>query len=210
MLVTGQTAPSPIEPIGTLVPTGAVQGYLIDRATAEELDITSMADLTRSEVAAVFEHDGDGQADLYGCDLGWGCHRTINEHLAQHAWGGTVKQISGVYAELFDEVRERIGAGQPTLFYTWTPNWTITVLQPGVDVVWLEVPELPGEDPPRPVTCLEGCAAADPCQLGWEINDIRSVANTRFLDEHPSIRRLLEEIETPLDDHREGCHQVQQ
>ena len=200
ILVTGQTVPYPIEPVGTLVPSGAVQGYLVDRATAEEFDITSMADLTRPEVVAAFDQTGDGRADLYGCDVGWGCHRTITEHLDQHAWGDAVTQISGVYRDLFDEVRERIDAGEPTLFYTWTPNWTITALQPGVDVVWLEVPALPGEDPPRPVSGLAGCAAPDPCQLGWEVNDIRSVANTRFLDEHPPIRRLLEEVVIPLDD----------
>lgn len=200
VLVTGQTAPYAIEPVGMVVPGGAVQGYLIDRATAETMGITSMADLARPEVAAVFDHDGDGRADLYGCDTGWGCHRTITEHLAEHAWGDTVKQVSGVYRELFEEVRERIEGGQPTLFYTWTPNWTTTVLEPGVDVVWLEVPVLPGEEPPAPAAGLEGCAAPDPCQLGWEINDIRSVANTRFLEAHPPIRRLLEEVEIPLHD----------
>ena len=199
-LVTGQASPYPIEPVGTLVPTGAVQGYLIDRATAEELGITSMADLAQPEIAAVFDHDGDGRADLYGCDEGWGCHRTIADHLDQHEWGDRVKQLSGDYRELFEEVRERIAAGQPTLFYTWTPNWTVAVLEPGVDVVWLEVPAVPGEDLPQPVSGLEGCAAPGPCQLGWEVNDIRSVANTRFLAEHPPIRRLLEVVEFPLDD----------
>lgn len=199
-LVTGQTVPYPIEPVGTLVPAGAVQGYLIDRVTAEELDITSMADLARPEIAEAFDHDGDGRADLYGCDEGWGCHRTITEHLVQHGWSDAIKQVSGVYGELVEEVRDRIDAGHPTLFYTWTPNWTVAVLEPGVDVVWLEVPALPGEDPPRPVYDLEGCAAADPCQLGWEVNDIQAVANTRFLEEHPPIRRLLEVVKIPLDD----------
>lgn len=198
--VTGQRVPYPIEPVGTLVPAGAVQGYLIDRESAEELGITSMGDLARPEIAAMFDHDGDGRADLYGCDVGWGCHGTITEHLEQHAWGDTVEQVSGVYRDLLEEVRQRIDAGQPTLFYTWTPNWTVAVLEPGVDVVWLEVPALAGEDPPPSVSGLEGCAGPDPCQLGWEVNDIRSVANTGFLDAHPPIRRLLEVVEIPVDD----------
>jgi glycine betaine/proline transport system substrate-binding protein len=198
-LVTGQTVAQPVEPVGTLVPAGAVQGYLVDRETAEELDITSMADFERPEVAAAFDQDGDGLADLYGCDEGWGCHRTITEHLAQHRWGDSVAQVSGDYRELFAEVRERIDAGRPALYYTWTPNWTVAELEPGDEVVWLEVPALGGEEPP-PVDELEGCAASGPCHVGWEVNDIRAVANTRFLDEHPPIRRLLEVVELPLED----------
>ena len=199
-LVTGQRIAEPIEPVGAQVPDGAVQGYLVDKATAEELDITSMEDFTRPEVVDAFDHDGDGRADLYGCDEGWGCHREIVEHLDTFAWGGSVELVSGDYAELFAEVRERVEAGEPALYYTWTPNWTTAVLEPGTDVVWLEAPALPDETAPTAVEGLVGCAGDDPCDLGWAVNDIRAVANRDFLDANPPVRRLLEVVEIPLDD----------
>ena len=47
---------------------------------------------------------------------------------------------------------------------------------------------------------LEGCAAENPCELGWVVNDIRGVANPDFLADNPPARRLLEEIQIPLQD----------
>ena len=36
--------------------------------------------------------------------------------------------------------------------------------------------------------------------MGFDANDIRVVANSEFLDEHPDIRVLLEGVEIPLGD----------
>lgn len=54
---------------GEIIP-GVLQGYLIDRATAETHGITSLEDLRDPEVAALFDADGDGRADLTGCNPG--------------------------------------------------------------------------------------------------------------------------------------------
>lgn len=200
-LVTGQTISEPIEVVGTQVEAGALQGFLADRATAEELGITSMADLADPELAAAFDQDADGLADLLGCNDGWGCQLAIDEHLEQAGWGATVEQVSGDYAQLLAAAQERVAAGEPVLFYTWTPNWTLDVLVPGQDVVWLEAPPLPDEDAPTTVEGLEGCATGGgSCQLGWPVNDIRGVANAGFLEANPPVRRLLEQVRIPLDD----------
>ncbi len=198
--LTGQRYQEPIEPVGVQVGDGAVQGYLVDRATAEALDITSMEDLSRPEVRDAFDQDGDGRAEVYGCEDGWGCHLVIDAHLEQLSWGSQAEQIVGDYDALMADALERIAEGEPTLFYTWTPNWTTGVLVPGEDVVWLESPALPDQDRSTSVEGLPGCAAADPCQLGWVVNDIRAVANTDFLEENPPVRRLLEQVTIPLPD----------
>lgn len=199
-LFSGQPISEPIEPIGTQVAAGALQGYLIDKATADEMGITSMSDLADPDVAAVFDRDGDGLADLQGCNDGWGCNLVISDHLEELDWGPNVEQVVGQYGELIqDVVVPAVEAGEPILFYTWTPNWTIDVLVPGEDVVWLESPALEDDEGNAEVPGLEGCAN-DPCHLGWPVNDIRAVANTEFLDENPQVRRLLELVEIPLDD----------
>ncbi|MEX2550156.1 MAG: glycine betaine/L-proline ABC transporter substrate-binding protein ProX [Nitriliruptoraceae bacterium] len=198
-LVTGQQISEPIEPVGTQVPAGAIQGYLVDRETAEELDLTSMEDFTRPEVIEAFD-DGDGVVELLGCNDGWGCNLAIEDHIESLAWGESVEQVVGDYIELIAEAEQRIAAGEPTLFYTWTPNWTVDVLVPGEDVVWLESPALPDEDDPTSVEGLTGCAGSDPCDLGWVVNDIRAVANADILEDNPPVRRLLEAVEIPLAD----------
>ena len=200
-LFSGDQISEPIEPIGFEVRAGAIQGYLIDKATADANGITSMSDLADASIAALFDEDGDGQADLHGCNEGWGCHLKIDSHISELDWGPNVEQVFSNYNDLINDiVRPKVEAGEPVLFYTWTPNWTIDVLRPGEDVVWLESPALEEDAGLDSVSGLTGCAGDDPCDLGWPVNDIRAVANTEFLDENPPIRRLLEVVEIPLQD----------
>lgn len=198
-LVTGQTYERAITPIGTQVDNGALQGYLVDKQTADEYGITSMSDLADASIAQLFDDDGDGKADLVGCNEGWGCNLAITDHILELDWGGNVEQISGDYSDLMAGVETKIANGEPALFYTWTPNWTVDRLRVGTDVVWLESPSLPDTEGTTTVSGLAGCAS-DPCDLGWVVNDIRAVANSDFLDDNPAVKRLLEVVQIPLDD----------
>ena len=168
--VTGQEVDLPIEPVGWQVDDGATDGLMVDKATADSLGITSMDDVNAN--AGVFDNDGDGKADLFGCNVGWGCETAINGQIADESWGAGVEQISGVYNDLAQGVVAKVAAGEPALFYAWTPNWTNTVLVAGENAVWLQS----------------------------NVNDIRAVANTDFLDDNPDIRRLLEVVAIPLSD----------
>jgi glycine betaine/proline transport system substrate-binding protein len=200
-LFTGEQSRQPITPVGAEVRGGALQGYLVDRKTADELGLTSMSDLTDADVAATFDDDGDGRADLIGCNEGWGCNAAINEHLDALDWGANVEQIVGDYSDLVGDVAAKVDAGEPVLFYTWTPNWTVDVLVPGEDVVWLESPALPDDEGRTTAEGLDGCAtSADTCDLGWVVNDIRVVANDEFLGANPMAAALFEAVEIPLDD----------
>ena len=198
-LVTGQSVERPIEPVGYQVRSGALQGYMIDKATADAMGITTMSQLADASVAAVFDQDGDGRADLVGCNDGWGCQTVIDSHISELDWGANVEQVSGDYNSMVAEVRDRIAAGEPALFYAWTPNWTYEVLTPGEHVVWLESPALDDEEGATSVQGLRGCAS-DPCNLGWAVSSIRAVGNEDFLDDNDDIRRLLEVVSIPLAD----------
>lgn len=168
--VTGQAVELPIEPVGWQVDDGATDGLMIDKASADAYGITSMDGVARN--AGVFDTDGDGKANLIGCNVGWGCESAINDQIADESWGAGVEQISGNYNDLVQGVVDNVLAGQPALFYAWTPNWTNTVLVAGDNAVWLQS----------------------------NINDIRAVANTDFLDDNPDVRRLLEVVAIPLSD----------
>ncbi|WP_419925518.1 glycine betaine/L-proline ABC transporter substrate-binding protein ProX [Candidatus Poriferisocius sp.] len=197
--VTGQSVDLPIEPVGFQVRSGALQGYMIDKATADARGITSMSQLADASVARIFDQDGDGLADLIGCNDGWGCQNVIDSHIGELGWGPNVEQISGDYNSLVAGVRDRVASGEPVLFYAWTPNWTYQVLTPGTDVVWLESPALDDEEASTEVQGLRGCAS-DPCNLGWAVSSIRAVGNEDFLDDNSDIRRLLEVVSIPLSD----------
>ena len=195
----------PVERVGTQVDDGALQGYFVDAATAEAHGLTNLGDLADPTIAALFDRDGDGRADLIGCNIGWSCTATIDHHLEAYGLSGEVEHVQGDYSPLITETIDRYNAGQPVLFYTWTPNWTVGELVPGRDVVWLETP-FPSLPPDQAAALdrtsipgIPGCAN-DPCQTGWPPNDILVVANSDFLADNPSIRRLLEQVVIPLDD----------
>lgn len=168
--VTGQTFDLPIEPVGWQVAGGAVDGLMIDKATADSNGITSMSGVAAN--AGLFDRDGDGKADLLGCNVGWGCESVINDQIAEESWGANVEQISGNYDELAESILARVDSGEPVLFYAWTPNWTNTAVVAGENAVWLQS----------------------------AVNHIRAVGNTNFLDSNPDIRRLLEVVAIPLSD----------
>lgn len=168
--VTGQTVELPIAPVGWQVAQGATDGLMIDKATADSYGITSMDGVATN--AGLFDGDGDGKADLFGCNVGWGCETAINEQIADESWGSRVEQISGTYDDLAMGVVAKVEAGEPALFYAWTPNWTNTVLVAGENAVWLQS----------------------------AVNDIRAVANTDFLADNPDIARLLDVVAIPLSD----------
>lgn len=194
-----------VEPVGFEVRDGALQGYMVDKRTADALGVTHLGDLKNPDVAAVFDRDGDGRADLIGCNAGWGCECVVEHHLDAYGLRATVEHVQGDYSPLMDETIDRYSRGEPVLFYTWTPNWTVGKLVPGKDVVWIQVPfpSLPENQAPLEArTVIEkvpGCVA-DPCAMGFPPNDIRGVAGVQFLDAHPDIRRLLECVQIPLAD----------
>ena len=182
-------------PVGFQVEAGALQGYLVDKASADALGITSLTDLSDPEIAANFDGDGDGMADLIGCDAGWGCELVIEDTLDELGLRDTVTHQQGTYSALMADTIGRYQRGEPILFYTWTPNWTVSELQLGEDVVWIEAP-IEGAEASEGVP---GCAV-DPCVMGFEPNDIRTVANTEFLESNPDVQTLFELVEIPLND----------
>jgi glycine betaine/proline transport system substrate-binding protein len=191
-----------VRPVGFQVEGGALQGYMIDKATAEEFGISNLADLENPEIAALFDEDGDGLADLTGCNDGWSCAQVTEHHLDAYDLRDTVQHVQGDYSALMRNTIQRYQGGGPILFYTWTPNWTVSDLIIDEDVVWLSVPFSALPYDPEADTAEEsvaGCAET-PCDLGFGLNDIRVVANNEFLAENPAAAALFESVKIPLAD----------
>lgn len=194
------------EKVGYVAKGGALQGYLIDKKTAEEHDIKYVEDLTKDDVQKLFDANGDGKADMVACPPGWGCEEMIAYHMKAYGWQDDFNLIKAGYSASMADALGRFKNGKPIFFYTWTPNWTVGMLKPGKDVVWLQVKEtkLP-EDQKQladatKVPDLEGCRGEQPCNMGWPANDIRPVANSEFLQENPAVRTLLEKVRIPIED----------
>ncbi|MFP4154170.1 MAG: glycine betaine/L-proline ABC transporter substrate-binding protein ProX [Halothiobacillaceae bacterium] len=181
--------------IGRYAP-GAIQGYLIDRKTAEEYDITRIDQLSDPELARLFDANGDGKADLAGCNPGWGCEAVVEHQLTEFGLRDTVTHNQGSYAAIIADTITRYEQGKPVLYYTWMPYWVSGVLVPGEDVVFLEVPysSLPG--------ARQGVDTELPGgeNYGFEVNDQRIVANLEFARQNPAARKLFEVMQIDTND----------
>jgi len=168
--------------------SGALQGYLIDKKTADAFGITNIGQLADPEVARLFDNNGDGKADLSGCNPGWGCEQVIEHQLDAFDLRDTVSHNQGSYSAIIADTITRYEQGEPILYYTWTPYWVSGVLVPGEDVVWLQVPfsSLPGERADVDTTLPDGS------NYGFQTNDQRIIANREFAEENPAAARLFE------------------
>lgn len=174
----------------------AVQGYLIDRKTAEQYGITHIDQLKDPALARLFDTNGDGKADLTGCTPGWGCEGVIDHQLKAFGLASTVTHVQGSYSALIADTIARFKQGQPILYYTWTPYWVSGVLRPGQEVVWLQVPHsaLPGEQAGLETRLPNGK------NYGFIPNHQRIVANRQFTDKNPAAAQLFEVMQLPVGD----------
>ncbi|NEP62520.1 MAG: ABC transporter permease subunit, partial [Symploca sp. SIO2G7] len=69
-----------LERVGTIV-SNTLQGYQIDKKTADEYNITNLEQLQDPKIAKLFDSDGNGKANLIGCIPGWSCEPVIDHHL---------------------------------------------------------------------------------------------------------------------------------
>jgi glycine betaine/proline transport system substrate-binding protein len=173
---------------------GAVQGYLIDRKTAEQYNITNIAQLKDPAIAKLFDADGDGKADLTGCNPGWGCELAIENHLGAYQLRDTVTHKQGSYAALMADTIARFKQDKPVLYYTWTPYWVSAVLRPGTDVVWLQVPFSSSQEGAANTQLPNGK------NYGFQANQEQIVANRAFAEKNPAAAKLFEVMKLPISD----------
>ncbi len=187
-------ADSKMSKLGHLV-TGALQGYLIDKATAEKHGITNIDQMKNPKIAKLFDTDGDGKANLAGCDPGWGCERVTLHHLDAYALHDSINYDQGSYFAIIADTVTRHKRGEPIFYYTWTPLWLGNVIVPGKDSVWLNVPFSSLPDNRDADTAMP-----DGTNSGFEVNEIRIVANNTFLSKNPAAKRFFELVEIPIGD----------
>ena len=192
-----------MQKVGVLI-EGALQGYLIDKKTADEKGIKLLDELKDPTTAQIFDVDGDGSADLYGCEPGWGCERVIEHQLTAYGLRDTVSHRQGGYFAIIPDAIERINAGKPTFYYTWTPMWLSGILRPGHEVSWLNVPYT---DHPAGATeeqtTVEGLG-----NLGFAVNTIHVIANNNFLDANPAAHKWFELVKISNADISAQNHKV--
>lgn len=187
-----------LEKIGQIILGGGVQAIFIDKKTADEYEITNLEQFQDPEIAQLFDIDGDGKANLAGCQAGWECGNVIDHQIEAFGLKDTVQQDQGGYAALIADVLTRQSQGEPVLYYAYSPHWLLSKLKPGEDAILLEVPFTAVPDSLADVT--ESDTTVDGKNLGFPILTQRIVASQTFVDENPIAKRLFEVIAIPVED----------
>lgn len=188
-----------------MIAGGGINGYLIDKKTAEQYGIKSLEQLKDPKIAVLFgKDDKSGKADLINCDPGWNCGNIVDYQIDKFGLTGTVRSVRGKYEPLMAESIARVKRGEPAFFYAWSPSWVNNALVPGKDVVWLPTPfdALPDGVPDKGsalVSNVDGCAGdANPCRMAMPAWNWRAVLNRKFAEENPEVVAILDRLSFPL------------
>ncbi|MDZ5453779.1 glycine betaine/L-proline ABC transporter substrate-binding protein ProX [Labrys sp. ZIDIC5] len=188
---------------GTII-GGGINGYMIDKKTAEANNITNFSQLKDPKIAALFDSDGDGKANLINCDPAWKCGDVVDFQVKEFGLSDTVRPIRAKYEPLIAEAFARADRGEPILLYTWSPSWIVYRLKPAKDVVWLPIPYdalPPGVNKPKTheVPDVAGCAGGqNPCRMAVGPWNWRTLANKEFLAANPAVGKFVAQAKWPL------------
>jgi len=196
-----------VEAVPGLFQDSGVQGFLVTKSWAEDNNVSTIDQINRDEsLWSQFDSDGNGKGEILGCPESWTCDDIIESQIAfgngTEPWDNMEETKAG-YEGLFAEMVNRVNAGEPGILYTWSPASYLTVLVPGVNVLWLSVEAvLDGSNPlgkeggenhqqEQGFTAFGADMCTQPCQLGWSAADIQVSMRTDRLNENPFLRKLF-------------------
>ncbi|MFC4565200.1 ABC transporter substrate-binding protein [Nocardiopsis mangrovi] len=118
-----------VEVLGTLV-TGTSYEPAVPRYVADELDVTSLADLAPN--AAEFDNE------FLGIEPGTPGNQSIQDAIGDDAYGlGDWNLLESSTPAMLAEVEQRVDNEEPVVFLAWEPHW----MNVEWDLVYLDDPE---------------------------------------------------------------------
>ncbi len=213
-LTDGTTVGDHIEKVPGLFEAAGVQGFLITKSVADEHSIISMQQINDTpELVELFDTDGNGKAEMFGCEDSYTCDEIIENMIAFYGWENMEQTVAG-YDAMFAEALGLVREEKPMLIYTWTPSAYVTDMVPGDNVMWITMnpdsvlddsnptgaengenhDQRPGFDGLGPEVCTQ------PCQLGWVPADIQVTANSEWAADNPQAIALMSQIKPSVID----------
>ena len=139
----GSTVGDHVGPVGALMPSSGLEGYLVTAAFADEYGVYTLDALNDNPdaIAAYDANDanpGNGKVDMYGCPESWTCDNILDSQIAFSGWDNIV-QVKAGYDAMLAEAVSKARDGEPMVAYTWAPSAYVAQLLPGTNTYWIAV-----------------------------------------------------------------------
>ncbi len=121
-------------------PYHAKQGLFVPRYVQTRFGIKSVHDLSRPEVARLFDSDGDGKGEFWSGAPGWAATNIEKVKAKSYGYAKYFAPLEVPVATFQDKLKADYRRKRPVLFYYWTPEWLHAVY----DLVMLEEPPFDG------------------------------------------------------------------
>lgn len=164
----------------------SVHGIALPTWFVEEYGLETVQDLNDPEIARLLDRDGDGYGDLMGCEVGWACNDQLEFKLEEYGLNRLYRQVDASEQMINYAVQGALEAGEPVLFYRWTPDWLFAVYPY-----------------PETVTILRDPVGAwvddeDPGEYGFPPGRAGILVHRDMQRRHPEAYALLSQVSVPL------------
>ncbi|MEP2731287.1 MAG: glycine betaine ABC transporter substrate-binding protein [Ascidiaceihabitans sp.] len=107
----------------------AFQGMCADHVTAEAHGITSIDDLTKPDVAALIDRDGDGQGELWIGAPGWASTNVEQIRAKSYGYDQTMELNQTDETIAYAELDTAIKAGEPWIGFCYGPHYIFALIR---------------------------------------------------------------------------------
>jgi glycine betaine/proline transport system substrate-binding protein len=166
----------------------AFQGMCVDKATADAHAIASIDDLTKPDVAALFDTDGNGKGELWIGAPGWASTNVEQVRARSYGYDQTFDLTQSDETLAYANLDNAIKAGKPWVGFCYTPHYVfalhdMTVLtEPPHDPANWDVKQ-PTEDPNWLADSKAGSA--------WESAYLHLMYQKALNETHPEVAKLF-------------------
>ena len=174
--------------VGHNTPYLGTQKMYVPTYMADE--VSSVEDLMKPEVAAMFDKDGNGKGEYWAGDAGWKSTRMWQVKFKSYGLSDLWEAEILPDATFKGQLKAAINREQPILFYYWTPEW----VHAAYDIT-------PIEEPAR----TEGCENMSLDQEDWlEASEFACASSDAMIyvaysksleDRNPPVAKFLSQME---------------
>ena len=178
----------------------AFQGVCVDKATADNLGVRSITDLSDPDKSALFDTDGDGKGEIWIGAPGWASTNVEKVKAKSYGYDQTLTLTEFDETLAYANLDTAIKAGEPWVGFCYTPHYVFVLHdmhileEPPYDAAGWHVIQ-PTDDP--------DWLAKSSAGMAWDTAYLHLHYRKALETEHPEVASLFTHMKLTTDDFSE-------